>query len=169
MISHYLGSLAGGEPARWAAIGGRRVSRLRYGENPQQWAALCHRRAPARRGKRPPGAGQGTRLQQPRRCRRRLRMRRRVRCRCRGGVRDRQTPIPAEPLSRPRWSRPTGWRCGPIRVSAFGGIVAFDRPLDAAAAQAVSEIFTEVVMAPAADEEQRLRDPRRRPRICTSC
>ena len=34
-------------------------------------------------------------------------------------------------------------------VSAFGGIVAFNRPLDEAAAQAVCEIFTEVVIAPA--------------------
>ncbi|MBX2854507.1 MAG: bifunctional phosphoribosylaminoimidazolecarboxamide formyltransferase/IMP cyclohydrolase [Rhodobacteraceae bacterium] len=37
--------------------------------------------------------------------------------------------------------------CDP--VSAFGGVVAFDRPLDAAAARAVTEIFTEVVIAPA--------------------
>ena len=35
----------------------------------------------------------------------------------------------------------------------FGGIVAFNRPLDQAAARAVSAIFTEVVMAPGADEE----------------
>ncbi|MBA3323271.1 MAG: bifunctional phosphoribosylaminoimidazolecarboxamide formyltransferase/IMP cyclohydrolase, partial [Pyrinomonadaceae bacterium] len=33
-------------------------------------------------------------------------------------------------------------------VSAFGGIVAFNRKVDAAAAQAVTEIFTEVVIAP---------------------
>ena len=38
-------------------------------------------------------------------------------------------------------------------VSAFGGIVAFNRPLDQAAARAVSAIFTEVVMAPGADAE----------------
>ena len=34
-------------------------------------------------------------------------------------------------------------------VSAFGGIVAFNRPLDEATARAVSEIFTEVIIAPA--------------------
>lgn len=33
-------------------------------------------------------------------------------------------------------------------VSAFGGIVAFNRPLDEAAAKTVTEIFTEVVIAP---------------------
>jgi phosphoribosylaminoimidazolecarboxamide formyltransferase/IMP cyclohydrolase len=36
--------------------------------------------------------------------------------------------------------------CDP--VSAFGGIVAFNRSMDAAAARAVTEIFTEVIIAP---------------------
>lgn len=40
--------------------------------------------------------------------------------------------------------------CDP--VSAFGGIVAFNRPVDEAAARAVIEIFTEVIIAPAYDE-----------------
>jgi phosphoribosylaminoimidazolecarboxamide formyltransferase/IMP cyclohydrolase len=38
-------------------------------------------------------------------------------------------------------------------VSAFGGIVATNRPLDAEVASAITEIFTEVVVAPDADEE----------------
>ena len=38
-------------------------------------------------------------------------------------------------------------------VSAFGGIIALNRPLDAATAKAISGIFTEVVIAPEADEE----------------
>src|SRR3990170_4599777 len=41
------------------------------------------------------------------------------------------------------------------RVSAFGGIVAVNRPLDGATAAAITEIFTEVVVAPGADEEAR--------------
>jgi phosphoribosylaminoimidazolecarboxamide formyltransferase/IMP cyclohydrolase len=41
------------------------------------------------------------------------------------------------------------------RVSAFGGIVALNRPLDAATAHAIAGIFTEVVIAPGADEEAR--------------
>ncbi|TNC72398.1 bifunctional phosphoribosylaminoimidazolecarboxamide formyltransferase/IMP cyclohydrolase [Rubellimicrobium roseum] len=41
--------------------------------------------------------------------------------------------------------------CDP--VSAFGGIVAVNRPLDRAAAEAIVEVFTEVVIAPDADEE----------------
>ncbi len=40
-------------------------------------------------------------------------------------------------------------------VSAFGGIVATNRTLDPATAEAISEIFTEVVVAPAADEDAR--------------
>jgi phosphoribosylaminoimidazolecarboxamide formyltransferase / IMP cyclohydrolase len=38
-------------------------------------------------------------------------------------------------------------------VSAFGGIVATNRSLDAATAEAITQIFTEVVVAPDADEE----------------
>lgn len=38
-------------------------------------------------------------------------------------------------------------------VSAFGGIVASNRPLDAVTAEAITQIFTEVVVAPGADEE----------------
>src|SRR6266550_2040138 len=41
------------------------------------------------------------------------------------------------------------------RVSAFGGIVAVNRPLDAATADAITDIFTEVVVAPDADEDAR--------------
>jgi phosphoribosylaminoimidazolecarboxamide formyltransferase/IMP cyclohydrolase len=42
-------------------------------------------------------------------------------------------------------------RCDP--VSAFGGIVALNRTLDAEAARAITEIFTEVIIAPDASEE----------------
>ncbi|ESR26134.1 bifunctional phosphoribosylaminoimidazolecarboxamide formyltransferase/IMP cyclohydrolase [Lutibaculum baratangense] len=38
-------------------------------------------------------------------------------------------------------------------VSAYGGIVATNRPLDAEAALAITEIFTEVIIAPGASEE----------------
>ncbi len=41
--------------------------------------------------------------------------------------------------------------CDP--VSAFGGIVALNRKLDRAAAEVIAEIFTEVVIAPEADED----------------
>ena len=41
--------------------------------------------------------------------------------------------------------------CDP--VSAFGGIVAANRPLDAAAAERITAIFSEVIVAPDADDE----------------
>ena len=41
------------------------------------------------------------------------------------------------------------------RTSAFGGIVALNRPLDAATAEEICQIFTEVVIAPGADEAAR--------------
>jgi phosphoribosylaminoimidazolecarboxamide formyltransferase / IMP cyclohydrolase len=44
-------------------------------------------------------------------------------------------------------------RCDP--VSAFGGIIALNRRLDAATAQEIAKIFTEVIIAPAVDEEAR--------------
>ncbi len=44
-------------------------------------------------------------------------------------------------------------RCDP--VSAFGGIIAMNRPLDAATAEAITGIFTEVIIAPDADEAAR--------------
>lgn len=42
------------------------------------------------------------------------------------------------------------WACD--AVSAFGGIIAVNRPLDGPTAEAISEIFTEVVAAPEADD-----------------
>ena len=39
------------------------------------------------------------------------------------------------------------------RTSAFGGIVALNQPLDAATAQEITGIFTEVVIAPGASDE----------------
>ena len=62
------------------------------------------------------------------------------------------TPIPAARRSAPISSTPTGRRSAAIPVSAYGGIVAVNRPLDEAAAEAITGIFTEVVVAPDADE-----------------
>jgi len=44
-------------------------------------------------------------------------------------------------------------RCDP--VSAFGGIVALNRPLDGPTARAITAVFTEVIIAPGADDEAR--------------
>jgi phosphoribosylaminoimidazolecarboxamide formyltransferase/IMP cyclohydrolase len=47
-------------------------------------------------------------------------------------------------------------------VSAYGGIVATNRPLDGATAEAITEIFTEVVVAPDADDDAKAVFARRR-------
>jgi phosphoribosylaminoimidazolecarboxamide formyltransferase / IMP cyclohydrolase len=44
-------------------------------------------------------------------------------------------------------------QCDP--VSAFGGVIALNRPLDAEAAEEIARIFTEVIIAPDATEEAR--------------
>lgn len=44
-------------------------------------------------------------------------------------------------------------QCDPM--SAYGGIIALNRPLDAPTAKAITEIFTEVIIAPQADEAAR--------------
>ena len=44
-------------------------------------------------------------------------------------------------------------RCDP--VSAFGGIIAMNRPLDATTAEAITQLFTEVIIAPGADDAAR--------------
>lgn len=41
--------------------------------------------------------------------------------------------------------------CDP--VSAFGGIIALNKPLDAITAEEITELFTEVIVAPSADEQ----------------
>jgi phosphoribosylaminoimidazolecarboxamide formyltransferase / IMP cyclohydrolase len=51
-------------------------------------------------------------------------------------------------------------RCDP--VSAFGGIVAVNRPLDAKAAEKIASIMTEVIIAPDADEDAKAALARRK-------
>ncbi len=51
----------------------------------------------------------------------------------------------------------TAWKralaCDP--VSAFGGVIACNRPIDKATAAAIAEIFSEVIIAPAIDDDAR--------------
>lgn len=51
-------------------------------------------------------------------------------------------------------------------VSAFGGIIAVNRPLDGPTAEAISAIFTEVVCAPDADATRARSSPKRRTSAC---
>ena len=130
---------------------------------------LSHARAAAGRRDGAPGAGQAALLQQHQRHRRGLRVRRRVRPGADGGGRrSSSTPIPAASARRETLleAYEKALRCDP--VSAFGGIVALNRPLDADAARKIVEIFTEVIIAPDASEEAHRRSSARR-RTCGCC
>ncbi len=136
----------------WFAIGGQRVQALRYGENPHQKAAL-YRTTEQRPGAASAHQLQGKELSYNNLC-----------------DADAAFELAAElgfdgtaAIAIIKHANPCGAACAPDLlsayrkalacdpVSAFGGIVAANRPLDEAAAAAISEIFTEVVIAPDAD------------------
>jgi len=153
-ISNWLADQLGEETPPFRALGGSIAEVLRYGENPHQSAAFY--RTPENR----PGVAtarqvQGKQLSY-------------------NNINDTDAAYEAVAEFPPERSaaivivkhaNPCGvaegttlheayrkaLRCDP--VSAFGGIVAMNRPLDAEAARAITEIFTEVIIAPDASEE----------------
>ena len=133
------------------AIGGRLAQTLRYGENPHQRSAL-YLGGPAR-----PGVATARQVQGKELSFNNL------------GDADAAIELVAEfappAIAIIKHANPCGvaegadllaaykaaLACDP--VSAFGGIVAANRPLDRAAAEAIAAIFTEVVIAPDADDD----------------
>ena len=136
------------------AIGGRRLQRMRYGENPHQHAAF-YATGPAR-----PGVASARQLQ--------------GKAMSYNNVADTDAafeliaefdPAAQAAVAIIKHANPCGvgladtpleayraaLACDP--VSAFGGIVALNRRLDAQTARAAAETFTEVVIAPEADDE----------------
>ena len=138
----------------YRAIGGRLVEALRYGENPHQQAAFY--RTPGRRfGVATAEQKQGKQLSY-------------------NNINDTDAAYECVAEFDPartaacvivKHANPCGVAEGTSLVaayrkalacdttSAFGGIVALNRPLDAEAAKAIVEIFTEVIIAPGASEE----------------
>ncbi len=53
------------------------------------------------------------------------------------------------------WPTPTARRWPAIRSCAFGGIIAFNRTVDGEAAEEIAKLFTEVIVAPDADDDAR--------------
>ena len=138
------------------ALNGRKLTELRYGENPHQHAALYTPLGPHARGLADAEQVQGKALSY-------------------NNLNDGDAALEliaefaqGEPaVAIIKHANPCGvalrgslleaWRealaCDP--VSAFGGIVAVNRPLDGPTAEAIAAIFTEVIIAPGADEAAR--------------
>src|SRR5690606_22373369 len=150
-VSNWFAAQVGDAAPARRTISGRLVQAMRYGENPHQSAAFYAT------GEARPGVATATQLQ--------------GKALSYNNVADTDAAfeLVAE-FDRPacvivKHANPCGvavgadlesayqraLECDP--VSAFGGIVAVNRRLDAAAARRIVEIFTEVVIAPEVDDE----------------
>jgi phosphoribosylaminoimidazolecarboxamide formyltransferase / IMP cyclohydrolase len=149
----YAGEIKDASPD-FRAFGGRLITALRYGENPHQVAAL-YRTADARPGVVSVRQVQGKELSYNNindtdaayECVAEFDSARTAACVI---VKHANPCGVAEGASLVDAYR-KALACDP--VSAFGGVVAVNRPLDAEAARAMTEIFTEVIIAPAAGED----------------
>src|SRR5499426_3244639 len=149
----FADQLSDAAPAFWA-IGGHLIEPLRYGENPHQ-AAVFYRTSEQRPGVATARQLQGKTLSYNNindtdaayECVAEFDPRRTAACVI---VKHANPCGVAEDASLLEAYR-KALACDP--VSAFGGIVALNRGLDAEAARAITEIFTEVIIAPEASEE----------------
>jgi phosphoribosylaminoimidazolecarboxamide formyltransferase/IMP cyclohydrolase len=153
-ISNWFAAALGEAAPDYRAFGGRLVEKLRYGENPHQSAAF-YRAPEVRFGVATARQAQGKQLSY-------------------NNINDTDAAYECVAVFDPartaacaiiKHANPCGvaegeslvaayrkaLACDP--VSAFGGIVALNRKLDAEAARAITEIFTEVIIAPDASEE----------------
>ncbi len=153
-IANWIAEQTGVETPVWRAFAGKLVERLRYGENPHQNAAFYAGPEP-RFGIATARQAQGKDLSynnladtdaayecvaefDPKRTAAVAIVKHANPC----GVAEGKNLLEAYRKA---------LACDP--VSAYGGIVALNRPLDAEAARAIVEIFTEVIVAPDASEE----------------
>jgi len=133
----------------WRAIGGRLVEALRYGENPHQSAAF-YRTGEARAGVATARKVQGKQLSYNNindtdaayECVAEFDPRRTAAC----AIIKHANPCGVAEGASLIDAYRRALACDP--VSAYGGIVALNRTLDADAARAITEIFTEVIIAP---------------------
>jgi phosphoribosylaminoimidazolecarboxamide formyltransferase / IMP cyclohydrolase len=153
-IANWFAAALGDDAPDFRSVGGRLIEHLRYGENPHQSAAF-YRTPEARFGVATARQAQGKQLSY-------------------NNINDTDAayecvaefdPARTAACAIIKHANPCGvaegdslldayrkaLACDP--VSAFGGIVALNRALDADAARAITEIFTEVIIAPAASAE----------------
>lgn len=135
-------------------VGGKRISKLRYGENPHQQAALYAGGDPRL------GIGQARKVQGKELsynnindadaaldCIREFDPSAEAAC----VIVKHANPCGVALADAPLEAYRKALACDPI--SAFGGILAFNRPLTADVAEEISRLFTEVVLAPGADQQ----------------
>ena len=155
-ISRWFAEVVKEDVPTWRSFGGRLAQPLRYGENPHQNAAF-YNTSPARAGVATAQQLQGKELSY-------------------NNLNDTDAafelvaefdPSKAAAVAIIKHANPCGvatgatlqeayenaLRCDP--VSAFGGIIALNREIDAEAAEAMTQIFTEVVIAPGASDAAR--------------
>jgi phosphoribosylaminoimidazolecarboxamide formyltransferase/IMP cyclohydrolase len=157
-IAAWLSEGEEGWPDRWA-IGLDRIGELRYGENPHQGAALYRDRAPRPDDLTAVDVLQGKELsynnyldvEAARRLVRDLRAIDRGSAHC--AIIKHTIPCGAASATTAREAYDRALAADP--VSAFGGIVALDRPVDGALAERLAEHFLEVVWAPEFDPSAR--------------
>ncbi len=152
-VSGWMAELVGDDMPRRRTLAGELAQALRYGENPHQRAAF-YRGGPARTGVATARQVQGKELSY-------------------NNINDTDAAFELvaefDPAEGPacaiiKHANPCGVARGETleqayrkafdcdRTSAFGGIVALNRPLDGATARAITGVFTEVVIAPGADD-----------------
>jgi phosphoribosylaminoimidazolecarboxamide formyltransferase / IMP cyclohydrolase len=138
----------------YRALGGSLIERLRYGENPHQWAAF-YRMPDLRAGVATARQLQGKELSYNNindtdaayECVAEFDAKRAAAC----VIVKHANPCGVAEGENLADAYRKALACDP--VSAFGGIVAMNRALDADAARAITEIFTEVIIAPDASAE----------------
>ncbi len=152
-ISQWLLQEAGVTGPAYAALGGPLIQPLRYGENPHQWAGF-YRSIEQRPGVATARQLQGKELSYNNindtdaafEC---VAEFERPAC----VIVKHANPCGVAMAATPAEAYAKALACDP--VSAFGGIIAFNRAIDEAAAQAIASLFTEVIIAPGASPEAR--------------
>jgi phosphoribosylaminoimidazolecarboxamide formyltransferase/IMP cyclohydrolase len=153
-ISNWFADQLNDSAPGWRAVGGRLVEALRYGENPHQTAAF-YRSPQDRAGVATARQLQGKQLSYNNlndtdaayECVAEFSSARTAAC----VIVKHANPCGVAEGASLTDAYHRALACDP--TSAFGGIVALNRTLDAEAARAITEIFTEVIIAPDATEE----------------
>jgi len=153
-ISNWFANELGDAAPAYRAFGGKLAQALRYGENPHQTAAF-YRTPEQRHGVATARQRQGKQLSYNNindtdaayECVAEFDPKRTAAC----VIVKHANPCGVAESADLADAYAKALRCDP--TSAFGGIVAFNRTLDAQAARAITEIFTEVIIAPDASEE----------------